>query len=49
VGGALPRLYASGRLAPGSLPLMEHLHEIIALEREVAMPFARFFGEPIAP
>ncbi|MBI5480615.1 MAG: glycerol-3-phosphate dehydrogenase [Deltaproteobacteria bacterium] len=49
VGGALPRLYASGRLAPGSLPLMEHLQEIIALGRPVDMPFGRFFGEPAAP
>jgi glycerol-3-phosphate dehydrogenase (NAD(P)+) len=48
VGGALPQLYADGRLRPGSLPLMEHLHEIIVEGRPVAMPFDRFFAEPAA-
>jgi glycerol-3-phosphate dehydrogenase (NAD(P)+) len=43
VGGALPRLVAAGTLAPGALPLMEHLHEVIVGGRPVDLPFARFF------
>jgi glycerol-3-phosphate dehydrogenase (NAD(P)+) len=45
VGGALPRLYAAGTLRPGSLPLMEHLHEVIVAGSPVAIPFDRFFRE----
>jgi glycerol-3-phosphate dehydrogenase (NAD(P)+) len=43
VGGALPRLYAQGLLPAGSLPLLEHLHEVIVHGAEVRMPFDRFF------
>jgi glycerol-3-phosphate dehydrogenase (NAD(P)+) len=49
VGDALPRLYAAGRLPAGSLPLMEHLHEVIALGRPVDMPFGRFFAASAEP
>jgi glycerol-3-phosphate dehydrogenase (NAD(P)+) len=45
VGGALPRLYL-GKIAPGSLPLMEHLHEVIVEGKPIDIPFARFFSAP---
>ncbi len=45
VGGAIPRLVERGVLARGSLPLMEHLHEIIVQGRDLRMPFERFFAE----
>jgi glycerol-3-phosphate dehydrogenase (NAD(P)+) len=48
VGGALPRLYL-GKLAPGSLPLMEHLHEVIVEGKPIDMPFARFFATSALP
>jgi glycerol-3-phosphate dehydrogenase (NAD(P)+) len=45
VGGAIPRLVERGVIAPGALPLMEHLHEIIVLGRPADMPFNLFFRE----
>lgn len=45
VGGAIPSMVERGVIAPGALPLMEHLHAIIVLGREASMPFERFFRE----
>jgi hypothetical protein len=45
VGGAIPHLVERGVIAPGALPLMEHLHEVIVLERVASMPFERFFRD----
>ncbi len=45
VGDAIPHLVERGVIAAGSLPLMEHLHEIIVQGLPTNMPFERFFRE----
>lgn len=44
IGDALPKLTERGHVGPDDLPLLRHLHEVIALERPVAMPWSAFFG-----
>jgi glycerol-3-phosphate dehydrogenase (NAD(P)+) len=44
IGQAVPKLTERGLVAPGDLPLLRHLHEVIALERPVDMPWSSFFG-----
>jgi glycerol-3-phosphate dehydrogenase (NAD(P)+) len=43
-GDALDRLAERGVVGPDDFPLMRHLHEVIVLERPVAIPWSRFFG-----
>jgi glycerol-3-phosphate dehydrogenase (NAD(P)+) len=43
-GEALDRLAERGVVGPDDFPLMRHLHEVIALERPVNIPWSRFFG-----
>jgi glycerol-3-phosphate dehydrogenase (NAD(P)+) len=43
-GEALSRLTERGVVGPEEFPLMRHLHEVIALERGVDIPWSRFFG-----
>ena len=42
-GDALGRLTERGVVGPDDFPLMRHLHEVIALERPVNIPWGRFF------
>lgn len=44
IGGALAKLRDRGIVEPGDFPLLRHLHEVIALERPVEMPWSSFFG-----
>jgi glycerol-3-phosphate dehydrogenase (NAD(P)+) len=43
-GEALGRLTERGVVGPDDFPLMRHLHEVVALERPVSIPWSRFFG-----
>jgi glycerol-3-phosphate dehydrogenase (NAD(P)+) len=43
-GEALGRLTDRGVVGPDAFPLMRHLHEVVALERSVDIPWSRFFG-----
>jgi glycerol-3-phosphate dehydrogenase (NAD(P)+) len=43
VGGALEALAGAGLVPPGSMPLMRHLHEVIALGGPLDLPLASFF------
>jgi glycerol-3-phosphate dehydrogenase (NAD(P)+) len=43
-GEALGKLTQRGVVAQDVFPLMRHLHEVIALQRPVDMPWSRFFG-----
>jgi glycerol-3-phosphate dehydrogenase (NAD(P)+) len=43
-GEALGRLTERDVVAPDDFPLMRHLHEVIALELPVNIPWSRFFG-----
>ena len=43
LGGALPTLIEQGKLPPGALPLMRHLHEVIVGGQRIDMPFDQFF------
>lgn len=43
LGGALPALIRQGKLPPGALPLMTHLHDVIVGGQRIDMPFDRFF------
>lgn len=45
IGGALPRLTERGLVRPGQFPLLRHLHEVIALERPVDIPWSSFLNE----
>jgi len=44
IGGALPKLTERGVVDAADFPLLRHLYEVIALERPVDIPFAKFFG-----
>lgn len=44
IGGALAPLTARGIIQPGDFPLLRHLHEVVALERPLQMPWRAFFG-----
>lgn len=44
VGGALERLTERGVVAPEDFPLMRHLHEVVALDEPVDVPWESFFG-----
>jgi len=44
VGGALPRLEERGIVGPGDFPLMRHLHEVVANDEPLNMPWETFFG-----
>jgi glycerol-3-phosphate dehydrogenase (NAD(P)+) len=44
IGGALPKLTERGIIGADDFPLLRHLHEVIALERPVDIPWSRFFG-----
>jgi len=44
IGSALPKLTERGLIGPDELPLLRHLYEVIALERPLDVPWARFFG-----
>lgn len=44
LGQALPQLIAQGVLAPGALPLMETLIDVVALGRPLDLPLDGFFG-----
>jgi glycerol-3-phosphate dehydrogenase (NAD(P)+) len=44
IGEALPQLTQRGLVAPGDLPLLRHLYDVIARERPVDMPWSSFFG-----
>lgn len=44
VGGALDALEARGLLAPGDVPLMRHLVEVLYEGKPVALPLGAFFG-----
>ena len=48
-GKALRRLTERGVVAPDDFPLMRHLHEVVALERPLTIPWSRFFGGEPAP
>jgi glycerol-3-phosphate dehydrogenase (NAD(P)+) len=48
-GTALGRLTERGVVAPDDFPLMRHLHEVVALERPLSIPWSRFFGGEPAP
>lgn len=39
-------LIEAGELAPGSLPLLDHMAEVVIDDRPVDLPFAKFFGGP---
>jgi glycerol-3-phosphate dehydrogenase (NAD(P)+) len=43
IGGALPRLTERGLMGADDLPLLRHLHEVIALEQPIDIPWSRFF------
>jgi glycerol-3-phosphate dehydrogenase (NAD(P)+) len=43
-GAALEKLTERGAVPPDAFPLMRHLHEVVALERPLAMPWRSFFG-----
>ena len=43
-GDALGRLTQRGVVGEHELPLMRHLHEVVALERPLDMPWGRFLG-----
>jgi glycerol-3-phosphate dehydrogenase (NAD(P)+) len=43
IGGALPRLTERGLIGADDLPLLRHLHEVIALEQPIDIPWSRFF------
>jgi glycerol-3-phosphate dehydrogenase (NAD(P)+) len=43
-GYALARLAERGVVGRDDFPLMRHLYEVVALEREVDIPWGRFFG-----
>jgi glycerol-3-phosphate dehydrogenase (NAD(P)+) len=43
-GDALGRLAERGVVGPDEFPLMRHLHEVVALEHQVDIPWGRFFG-----
>jgi glycerol-3-phosphate dehydrogenase (NAD(P)+) len=43
-GDALGKLTERGVVDEDDFPLMRHLHEVIALERPLNMPWSRFFG-----
>jgi glycerol-3-phosphate dehydrogenase (NAD(P)+) len=43
-GAALGRLTERGVVGPDDFPLMRHLHEVVALERPVNIPWDRFVG-----
>jgi glycerol-3-phosphate dehydrogenase (NAD(P)+) len=43
-GETLDRLVERGVVGPEEFPLIRHLHEVIALERPVDIPWSRFFG-----
>lgn len=44
IGGALPKLTERGEVGAGDFPLMRHLHEVVAEDAPVAMPWETFFG-----
>jgi len=44
IGGALPKLTERGVIGEDDFPLLRHLHEVVGLERPLAMPWERFFG-----
>ncbi|AHY48316.1 Glycerol-3-phosphate dehydrogenase (plasmid) [Rubrobacter radiotolerans] len=44
IGGALPKLTERGEVGAGDFPLMRHLHEVVAEDAPVAMPWGTFFG-----
>jgi glycerol-3-phosphate dehydrogenase (NAD(P)+) len=47
-GTALGRLTERGVVAADDFPVMRHLHEVVALERPLNIPWSRFFGgEPV--
>jgi glycerol-3-phosphate dehydrogenase (NAD(P)+) len=48
-GKALGRLTERGVVALDDFPLMRHLHEVVALERPLTIPWSRFFGGEPAP
>lgn len=48
IGGALPKLTERGMVGAGDFPLMRHLHDVVANDAPVDMPWEKFFGgEPI--
>ncbi len=44
IGGALPKLTEREMVGENDFPLLRHLHEVIALEQPIDMPWERFFG-----
>ncbi|MEN3282792.1 MAG: glycerol-3-phosphate dehydrogenase [Solirubrobacteraceae bacterium] len=43
-GDALGKLTERGVVGPDDFPLMRHLHEVVALQRPLNIPWSRFFG-----
>jgi glycerol-3-phosphate dehydrogenase (NAD(P)+) len=43
IGGALPRLTERGVISEADLPLLRHLHGVIALEQPIDIPWSKFF------
>ncbi|HMQ37336.1 MAG TPA: glycerol-3-phosphate dehydrogenase [Micropruina sp.] len=44
IGDAFERLTERGVLQPGQFPLLRHLHEVVAKDRAVNVPWKTFFG-----
>lgn len=44
IGDAVERLTERGVLQPGQFPLLRHLHEVVAKDRAVDVPWKTFFG-----
>ena len=44
IGVASPKLPERGVLEPEDLPLMRHLHAVVARDEPVNMPWSTFFG-----
>jgi len=44
IGDALPKLTQRGVIGEREFPLLRHLHEVVALERPLDMPWSSFFG-----
>lgn len=48
IGGALRRLTEREAIKEGDFPLMRHLHEVVALDEPLDMPWSAFFGSEIS-
>ena len=49
IGGALPKLTDRGVVGPADLPLMRHLHAVVAQDRPPQLPWSAFFGGEARP